>query len=318
MTMRWWSILSMGLVATLPLEAHAGGGRVEATRAVVRPPPPPTRSAAPSLNATSRGTTPSSRYSRGYSAQPTPVRAVGPQEGIVRRYRVVRKRSSAPAVAPPQRLGPQSQAPQLNTAPARPPFRRLVQRYPYEARQRGWVAEPWETDKNRFRSVAGRLSAEGSYQYRGLWRTGLAARVGSPRVDVDTQISFYAELPARDAMYLGDTSLNFAPVALPQVVWRIGLGARYMLDARLPGTGTEPREYAAGWNFTSSIDLFPGQPFIVSARVDRGMLYETPVWRARGTVGLNRQHFELFVGYDHTQVERVSLGGPLVGLRVWL
>ena len=33
---------------------------------------------------------------------------------------------------------------------------------------------------------------------------------------------------------------------------RVGLGARYMADARLPGSG--PREYAAGWNGTTSLD----------------------------------------------------------------
>jgi len=129
-------------------------------------------------------------------------------------------------------------------------------------------------------------------------------------------MSFYLEAPARDAVYLGDTTLNLAPIALPQVVWRVGMGVRYMLDARLPGSG--PREYAAGWNMSTSLDIFPGPPFVLSARLDRGMLYETPVWRARATVGLVHKRVELFTGYDHTQIERTALGGPLLGLRAWL
>jgi hypothetical protein len=117
-------------------------------------------------------------------------------------------------------------------------------------------------------------------------------------------------------MYLGDTGLNFAPVALPRLVWRVGAGARYMLDARMPGAG--PREYAMGWNFSTSIDAFPRSPFVLSARVDRGTLYRTPVWRARATAGLVAKRFELFAGYEHTQIERIALGGPLLGLRLWL
>lgn len=204
----------------------------------------------------------------------------------------------------------------LQGPPPRPPFERTLNRWPYEARSPGWVVDPWTGDASKHRRIGGRLEAEGAYLYRGLWRTGMAARVGSARVDVDTQLSFYLDAPRRDALYLGDTSLNLAPVALPQIVWRVGLGTRYMLDARIPGAG--PREYSMGWNFSTSLDAFPGRPFVISARLDRGSLYQTAVWRGRATVGLVRERFELFAGYEHTQIERVSLGGPLLGLRAWL
>lgn len=217
---------------------------------------------------------------------------------------------------PPEALGPGSSVPDLDKPPARAPFVRYANRWPYEARRQGWVVDPWKGNDHEHRRVAGRVAVEGAYLYRGLWRSGLAARVGSPRVDVDTQLSFYVEPAQPDALYLGDTSLAFAPVALPGIVWRVGLGARYMADARLPGSG--PREYAAGWNLSTSLDAFPGQPFVISARLDRGTLYQTPVWRARATVGLVRRRFELLAGYDHTQIEHVALGGPLIGLRAWL
>jgi hypothetical protein len=192
-----------------------------------------------------------------------------------------------------------------------------VRRWPYEARTSGWVADPWTRNADDARRVGGHLEAEGSYLYRGLWRSGLAARVGTPRVDVDSQLSFYLDVPNHDGFYLGDTTLGFAPVAEPRVVWRIGAGARYMVDARLPD-GTGPREHAMGWNLSTSLDAFPGAPFVISARIDRGTLYQTPVWRARATVGLVRARFELYGGYEHTQIERVALGGPALGLRLWL
>lgn len=221
------------------------------------------------------------------------------------------------AVPPPVPLGPEAGPVDLEIPPRRPPVQRFVNRYPYEAREPGWVVDPWTGGQRpEHRRVSGRVEAEGAYLYRGLWRTGFAARVGTPRVDVDSQLSFYLDLPNRDALYLGDTSLNFAPVAEPRVVWRVGLGTRYMLDGRTPGEGH--REYALGWNFNTSLDAFPCKPFVISARLDRGTLYHAAVWRARATVGVVRQRFELYAGYEHTQIERVALGGPAVGLRLWL
>ena len=73
-----------------------------------------------------------------------------------------------------------------------------------------------------------------------------------------------------------------------------------------------------GWNVNTSLDAFPIKPFVISARLDRGTLYLTPVWRARASVGIVRERFELYAGYEHTQIERIPLGGPTVGLRLWL
>jgi hypothetical protein len=229
---------------------------------------------------------------------------------------VVVRRVPPQAVPPPVPLGPGPEPLNLQGPPPKPPFQRFVHRWPYDAGKSGWVVDPWARDQAEHRRVAGRLEAEGAYLYRGMWRTGVAARVGTARVEVDSQMSFYADVPNRDALYLGDTSLNVAPIARPRLVWRVGAGGRYMLDARLPGSG--PREYALGWNFNTSLDAFPVRPFVISARLDRGTLYQTPVWRVRATVGVVRQRFELYAGYEHTQIERVALGGPMVGLRLWL
>lgn len=305
----------MGVLAAavgLPMgSAEASGGRVEAARTAVRPAAPASR---PPASSAPRPPSTAGAPVRVH-VLPPPVAAAGPRPGV-RVYTVVRRRPAPPAVPPPQALGPEREPLDLQGPPPRPPFERFVNRWPYEARRPGYVADPWTASGRDHRRVAGRLSAEGAYLYKGLWRTGVAARVGSARVDVDTQLSFYLDAPRRDGLYLGDTSLNIAPVALPQLVWRVGLGARYMLDARLPGAG--PREHALGWNFSTSLDAFPGRPFVISARLDRGTLYQTAVWRGRATVGLVRERFELFAGYEHTQIERVALGGPLVGLRAWL
>jgi hypothetical protein len=297
------------IAVALPAGEAQAGGRLEGARAAVRP-------------------SSSSGASQGMSRPPSITRAPvrvhvrsvpPPAPGVGTRVTttVVVRHTSPQAVPPPVPLGPEAGPVNLQGPPPRPLFQRHVHRFPYEAGKEGWVVSPWTSSvRERHRRVAGRLEAEGAYLYKGLWRSGVAARVGTPRVDVDSQLSFYLDVPNRDALYLGDTSLNLAPVAEPRVVWRVGLGARYMLDARLPGPG--PREYAMGWNVNTSIDAFPVRPFVISARLDRGTLYHTPVWRARATVGIVRERFELYAGYEHTQIERVALGGPALGLRLWL
>lgn len=309
-------VMALGLASE---PARAEGGRIEGAKASVRPQPATRSTSTGSASRPSqarsqvRGQTSTTRVHH----RPAPSSRGGPAGPMRVSYQVVRRRPAPAAVAPPKSMGPTTQPLRLDEDPPRPPFRRHAHRWPYEARKRGWVVDPWTSSDREHRRVAGRASAEASYLYRGLWRTGFAARVGTPRLDVDTQMSFYYEAPTREALYLGDTSLSFAPVALPQVVWRVGTGLRYMLDAKLPGS-SGAREYAAGWNLNTSIDVFPGPPFVLSARLDRGMLYRTPVFRARATVGLIRERYELFVGYDHLQIERTALGGPLAGLRAWL
>ncbi len=301
---RW---LAAMVVLGLPVATAHAGGRLEGTRAAVRPAP-----SSAGASARRPPESPARVYVRPAPAPRRPPATTTRTTTTVAVYRVPPR-----AVPPPAPLGPEPAPLSLQGPPPKPPVQRFVHRWPYEGERSGWVVDPWTGGtKAEHRRAAGRLEAEGAYLYKGLWRTGLAARVGSPRVDLDSQLSLYADLPHRDALYLGDTSVNFAPIAQPRVVWRVGVGARYMLDAHLPGP--DPREYALGWNFNTSLDAFPLAPFVISARLDRGTLYQTPVWRARATVGVVRERFELYAGYEHTQVERVPLGGPALGLRVWL
>ena len=87
------------------------------------------------------------------------------------------RQAPPPAVPPPEALGPQTTQPDLDRPPPRPPFTRYANRYPYEARRDGWVVDPWKGNAKEHRRLAGRASLEGAYLYRGLWRSGVAARV---------------------------------------------------------------------------------------------------------------------------------------------
>lgn len=198
------------------------------------------------------------------------------------------------------------------TPGSRKPLR--YRHYPYEGGTRDYLFPLRAGDRARKR--AGHIWADGAYQGKGLWRTGGGLRLDGQYIGIDGDLSYYLEPRANDALYLGTLNLNLIPVRGPRGLLRLGGGINTMIDGRVPGEG--PREYALGWNVTTSLDLFPAWPVVVSMRLDGGRLYEAWMGRARGTVGVMMWRFEIFGGYEHTQVGRVGLGGPLLGAKIWL
>jgi hypothetical protein len=187
--------------------------------------------------------------------------------------------------------------------------------YPYEGGSGDYLFTPRPTDEGT-RKRAGQVWAEGAWQGRGLWRSAGGLRVDGQFFGVDGDLSYYLEPAAKDALYLGTANLNLIPIHARRGVLRLGGGFNTMIDGRLPGQGH--REYALGWNVTSSFDLFPAWPVVLSARADVGQLYHAWMGRARASVGVMLWRMEIYGGYEHTQVGRVGMGGPMVGVRLWL
>jgi hypothetical protein len=169
---------------------------------------------------------------------------------------------------------------------------------------------------DRARKRAGQVWAEGAWQGRGLWRSAGGLRVDGQFFGIDGDLSYYLEPAARDALYLGTANLNLIPVRARRGIVRLGGGINTMIDGRVPGEGH--REYALGWNVTSSFDLFPAWPVVFSGRADIGKLHHAWMGRARASVGVMLWRMEIFGGYEHTQVGRVGMGGPMLGIRLWL
>ncbi len=166
------------------------------------------------------------------------------------------------------------------------------------------------------RRFSGRISAEGAWQGKGLWRSAGGIRLDGPILGFDGDLSYYLEPAANDALYLGTFNVDLIPLHARRAIWRLGGGLNTMIDGRVPGQGH--REYALGWNVTTSFDFFPAFPVVISGRADVGRLYAAWMSRARGSIGIMMGRMELLAGYEHTQVGRVGMGGPLVGLRLWL
>jgi hypothetical protein len=193
----------------------------------------------------------------------------------------------------------------------------LYRRHPYAERSEGYIVrEPPHTRDSRGRLVAGQAAVEGAYAGDGVWRSGAQVRLTFSRLGLDSNLSFYIDQGMTDAIYLGSTNLMLAPVLRPHVVWWVGGGANYLLDGRDPRQGGE-REYAAGYNLMSSVDVFPFSPFVLSGRVDAGTLHAARVLSARATVGVLLRGFELYGGYELKKVGDVPLHGPMLGIRAW-
>ena len=197
---------------------------------------------------------------------------------------------------------------------ARRPWR-YYRRFPYEGGARGYVHKD-VTDDRPPRLYAARFSFEGAWQGDGLWRTAGGGRVDGRLLSVDGDLSYYLEPAAHDALYLGTGNVSVVLIRERRAIFRMGGGFNTMIDGRVPGEGR--REYALGWNTTASLDLFPTWPIVVSARADLGKLYAAWMGRARGTVGVMLWRMEFYGGYEHTQVGSVGMGGPTVGVRLWL
>jgi hypothetical protein len=80
---------------------------------------------------------------------------------------------------------------------------------------------------------------------------------------------------------------------------------------------TDPRTTDWGINFLYGLDFFPRKPFICSALFDAGNIGSAGVVHGRTTIGVNREHLELFGGYDFMRIGSVNIQGPVIGLRLW-
>jgi hypothetical protein len=186
--------------------------------------------------------------------------------------------------------------------------------HPYAGGHDGYIAR--ETNTNLQRIGALRLGAESSYQYRGLWRVGFGARASLHWLEMDSDWSLYRDTAERDNLAIGDANVGFAPLRRQHVVWHIGAGARFLFDSQpaVPGRSGN----AWGWNTSTGVDVFPFDPVVLSGEADVGSLGQAMLWRLRGSIGIQLSHAEVFAGYEHMQVGAASLGGPMLGLRVWL
>ena len=237
----------------------------------------------------------------------------------------------APLPAPNQNPPPISQpepAPQaLTWANSNPMFAA----HPYDPyvgnEDDGYVKRiPVGDPQQSYRFVSGTASAEGAYVGKHMWRGGLAARFNMWRFGIDTDLNMFgksAKQSGRGITYAGTANVTFALVMRPRIIWRVGGGVGYLANGQLLGIGQQHPGADVGGNLTSSVDVFPFKPLIMSGQVDYGRLGHGSqdainMVHARATLGLMLPHgIEVYGGYDFRRIGQLNLQGPTVGVRVW-
>jgi hypothetical protein len=195
--------------------------------------------------------------------------------------------------------------------------------FPYANGAHGHVERvPWPTGTPAIgvgsppgRLFYGQASTESASAGRGVLRVGANMRLAYWRMAVDGNMSYYLDRRADSAMYMGSGNVMVAPILRPRLAWWVGGGANYMIDAQPNDAGRHPLRY--GYNLTSSVDVFPVRPLILSGRMDVGRVGDAPVVGARATAGLGMKRFEVYGGYQLQRIGSQSLRGPMFGLRVW-
>ncbi len=189
--------------------------------------------------------------------------------------------------------------------------------YPYRNGHTGWVhrngrkpaldapGKPWSLN----------VALEGASLGDQVWRASVAAEISWRRLSLRNDTGLYLERPAADASYLGSAAFCVAFLMQPNVVWKLGLGPGYLIDARRVDDPT--RLDAAGANLSTTVDVFPVRPVVLSGRADFGNLGAAKTFLVRGTVGFAVRRFEGYGGYEYRGVGNVRFGGPVFGVRLW-
>jgi hypothetical protein len=195
------------------------------------------------------------------------------------------------------------------------PYRRYAA-YPFDEGATGYVLRGSVGADERLpgRLHSGQLAVEGGQSGPAQGRAGLALRVAFWRLGFDASLDAHfagagtRERPLHTALVMGSTNGLIAPVLHPKLMWWIGGGATY---------ATQPTGVHVGPNLTSTIDVFPRRPLVMSARGDVGVIDGAPVVAGRGSIGFMLKNFELYAGYQAKRLGDLLLQGPMVGARAW-
>ena len=130
------------------------------------------------------------------------------------------------------------------------------------------------------------------------------------RIGVDASLDYFQEELAvgNDDLWLGDANIVFRFAQCENFMMRAGVGVNWMADNARGD---------AGVNFTYGADWFPADPLVFSTEFDLGTLGDAGLFHGRATVGVVHDHVEIYTGYDYYNIDGVSLGTFIAGLRVW-
>jgi|GEM_PF-1899341 len=197
----------------------------------------------------------------------------------------------------------------------------LYGEYPYAGNARGYILRRvpyWWNDPTGARLFSGQVSLEGGYARGGVWGAAGHLRGSLWRVGVETSHAYHDDRYGKTELYYGDVHFVTAPVLRERAVWWVGVGAAWSDQA----AAEDIRVRGAGLSGTTSVDVFPIRPLVLSARITAGRRrgadeIAAHVLSGRLTGGLMLRRFELYGGYEAKRVGIRSLHGPVLGARTW-
>ena len=170
---------------------------------------------------------------------------------------------------------------------------------------------PWEHSMQRRHDVTAQVWAEAGTDFDGLSRVGGRALIDtSGRLGLLGGADVFFEddyCGCTDSLVIGDFNGTFRFAQTEHLALRAGVGGRFLSD-----------EYDTGWgfNFLVRADVYPSRPLVLSAQLDLGSLGDASLWRFRGTCGYQWHRCEVFVGYDHLDIEGAELTGLIAGFKL--
>ena len=180
------------------------------------------------------------------------------------------------------------------------------ERYPYANRSSRHLKEDDP-------GVAMQLSADTGLDLGGdVWRHGAGLRVQLPmRLDLAADWSLFREYwgAGTDQLILGREYLALRFAEGETIQFRTGIGPRHLHDED---------GWVHGVDVLYGFDLFPGSPVVLSAEGSLGGVGKAFAPGVRASLGVLIGRWELTAGWDHRWIGRVSLGGPALGVRLWL
>lgn len=158
-------------------------------------------------------------------------------------------------------------------------------------------------------------------------RIGVGARVMFPvPVELDARWFVLWEAPdgGTDVAMLGAEHMSWRFAQGENTSFRTGIGPLHYIDAtQSPDSGTGMGQSQQGESNRLGVDLFygfeslVGRPFTLNGELHFGALGQAWVWQARASLGAMLGPAEVYGGYHHISIGGVSLGGPVVGARLW-
>jgi hypothetical protein len=179
---------------------------------------------------------------------------------------------------------------------------------PYPYSEPGGSPRTWRLD----------ATAEGAYAFNDTARTQVGLRIFSGALELSASANLFLARygtgatvfgTAVETAWLGDVGGSLASPTADGVHFHYGGGVLYWNNSGQAATG--------GYG-SYGIDFFPTNPVIISTVAKVGGLGGEWYFDLRGTAGVSLGQIEAYVGYSYQRVAGVSLGGPLMGIRMWL